>query len=168
MRLTLALIACTAALPFAAPAHAEVVENDVIKVFEGQWVQSKDPTQNGLLMYLTQERSSVGEYFSIRCEDAAPSVRIAYPKRRSAKDIGLTVDGSQQRVAARFTGKTKDVSFSKGNLFGYALEFPDTASRDAFLASLRGGTMLVVEGQTLPVDLKGARQAVAEQAAYCG
>ena len=37
-RLALALFACTAALPL----RAEVVENDLLKVFEEKWVQSKD------------------------------------------------------------------------------------------------------------------------------
>ncbi|WP_375173978.1 hypothetical protein [Pseudooceanicola sp.] len=157
------LLTCLAALPL----RAEVIENDAMKVFEGKWVQSKDPSQNGILMYLTQERSAVGEYFSIRCDEGAPSVRLAYPRRMSAKDVGLTVDGTQQRVAWEFTGKTRDPHFVKGNVFGYALTFADEAEKEAFLARLQGGRMLTVEGQTLPVELKGSGQAIREQARYC-
>lgn len=158
-----ALIACLAALPL----HAEIVENEAMKVFDGAWVQSKDPSQNGILMYLTQERSQAGEYFSIRCDNGGPSVRVAFPRRRSADDIGVTVDGSAMRVPSKFTGRTKDPHFVKGNVFGYELAFPDDASEQAFLASLRSGRMLTIEGQTLPVALKGASQAVGEQARYC-
>lgn len=163
-RLVPALFACVLALPV----HAEIIENEAMKVFEGKWVQSKDPTQNGVLMYLTQERSELGEYFSIRCEDGAQSIRLAFPRRTSGKDVGLTIDGSEVRVASEFTRKTKDPHFVKGNVFGYRLTFPDAAAQDAFLASLRGGRMMTIEGQTLPVDLSGAGQAVREQAAYCG
>ena len=151
----------------ATPAVAEVIENDAIKVFEGKWVQSKDPSQNGILMYLTQERSEAGEYFSIRCDGAAQSVRIALPRRHSGNDIGITVDGATTRVPAEFTGKTKDPHFAKGNIFGYALKFPDAAAQEAFLGALRKGRMLTVEGQTLPVELTGSDQAVGEQAGYC-
>ncbi|EAQ03056.1 hypothetical protein OB2597_12968 [Pseudooceanicola batsensis HTCC2597] len=151
----------------ALPLHADVVENDVIKVFGGKWVQSKDPGQNGILMYLTQERSAAGEYFSIRCEGADRSVRLAYPRRRAAGDVGLTVDGREFRVPAEFTGRTKDPHFLKGNVFGYELVFADAAAQADFLEQLRRGRMLRIEGHTLPVDLSGAGQAVREQAAYC-
>ena len=164
MRLVTSIIlACLAALPL----RAEIVENDAMKVFEGKWVQSKNPSQNGILMYLTQERSEVGEYFSIRCEEGAPSVRIAFPRRMSAKDVGLTVDGTQQRIAWEFTGRTKDPHFVKGNIFDYKLAFGDDAARAAFLGDLRAGRMLTVEGQTLPIELKGSGQAISEQATYC-
>lgn len=157
------VLACLAAMPV----RSEIVENDAMKVFEGKWVQSKNPAQNGILMYLTQERSMAGEYFSIRCEDGNPSVRLAFPRRASGKDVGLTIDGSERRVAADFTGKTKDPNFAKGNVFGYKLVFDDSASQAAFLDSLGAGTMLAIEGQSLPVDLAGAGQAITEQAAYC-
>ena len=167
MRLIIsALTACALAIS-ALPAFSEIVENDAIKVFEGRWVQSKDPSQNGILMYLTQERSSAGEYFSIRCEEGKQSVRLAYPKRRSAKDIGLTVDGSEQRITAKFTGNTKDPHFLKGNLFGYALTFATPDAQEAFLSDVREGRMLTIEGQSLPVELKGSGQAIVEQASYC-
>jgi hypothetical protein len=156
-------LACLAALPL----RAEIVENEMMKVFEGKWVQSKDPAQNGILMYLTQERSEKGEYFSIRCQDGAPSVRLAYPRRISGKDVGVIVDGTEQRIAAKFSSKTKDPHFIKGNIFGYALEFEDDAARDAFLTSLRKGRMLTIEGQSLPIDLTGAGKAIEEQAGYC-
>ena len=162
-----ALIPAALLIATALPALADVVENDVIKVFDGKWVQSKDPSQNGILMYLPQERSSVGEYFSVRCDGAEPSVRVAYSKRHSAKDIGLTVDGVEQRVPAEFTGKTKDPHFLKGNGFGYALKFEDAAARDAFLQGLAQGRMLTVEGRSLPVELAGSAQALREQAGYC-
>lgn len=155
------------AIALAAPATAEVIENDAIKVFEGKWVQSKDPSQNGILMYLTQERSEVGEYFSIRCVDAAQSVRVAFPKRHAGGDLGLTVDGVTVRVPAEFTGRTKDPHFAKGNIFGYALNFQTQAAQDAFLMALRQGRMLNVEGQSLPVELTGSDQAIGEQASYC-
>lgn len=162
-RLALALFACTAALPL----WAEVVENDLLKVFEEKWVQSKDPSQNGILMYLTQERSAAGEYFSIRCEGSAQSIRLAYPKRRPGNDIGVTVDGTSTRVPANFTGKTKDPHFRKGNIFSYELVFADIQTQTAFLESVRRGRMLTVEGQSLPVELAGASQAIREQATYC-
>ncbi|WP_407493768.1 hypothetical protein [Pseudooceanicola sp. MF1-13] len=164
MRLmSLALIACTLALPV----RAEILENEMMKVFEGKWVQSKDPSQNGILMYLTQERSAAGEYFSIRCEGSAQSVRIAYPKRRSAEDVGVTIDGKDMRVPVTFTGKTQDPNFLKGNVFGYEMTFEDAAAQKAFLTALRNGRMLKVEGQSLPVELAGSGQAIREQAAYC-
>jgi len=159
--------AATLALPAFAPAQAEVVENDVMKVFEGKWVQSKDPSQNGILMYLTQERSAAGEYFSIRCEGGDQSVRVAFPKKRPADEISLTVDGTQQVIPAEFTGRTKDPHFLKGNVFGYALSFDDAAAQDGFLNALRDGRMLTIEGQSLPVELAGSGQAIREQAAYC-
>ncbi|WP_136636010.1 hypothetical protein [Pseudooceanicola onchidii] len=157
------LLATLAALPL----RAEIVENDAMKVFEGKWVQSKDPSQNGILMYLTQERSEVGEYFSIRCDAGAPSVRVAFPKRRSGKDLGLIVDGTEMRAPSSFTGRTKDPHFVRGNIFGYKLDFADAAARDAFLTRIGSARMLTIEGQTLPVDLTGAQQAIREQAAYC-
>ena len=162
-RLAPALFACLTALPV----HADVVENDAIKVFEGKWVQSKDPSQDGILMYLTQERSQAGEYFSIKCAAGAPSVRVAFPRKPSGKDIGVTVDGAAMRVPAEFKGRTKDPHFVKGNIFGYALTFADASAQTAFLEALRKGHMLTVEGQTLPVDLTGASEAVKEQARYC-
>ena len=55
------------ALGLALPARAEIVENEMMKVFDGHWVQSKDPSQFGALMFLTQERAAAGEYFTIRC-----------------------------------------------------------------------------------------------------
>ncbi|MGI3170059.1 hypothetical protein ACRARG_12950 [Pseudooceanicola sp. C21-150M6] len=160
-----------AALPLfllaALPAQAEVIETDLIKVFEGKWVQSKDPSQNGILMYLTEQRSAVGEYFSIRCDGSDRSVRIAFPRRRPTDAIGMTLDGTQYRVPAKFVGKTPDPQFVKGNLFGYALNFPDAETQARFLDRVGSGTMLTVEGQTLPIDLAGAGDAVAEQADYC-
>ncbi len=159
-----AVIACLAALPL----RAEIVENEMMKVFEGKWVQSKDPSQNGILMYLTQERSEVGEYFSIRCDAGVPSVRLAFPRRVSGKDVGLTIDGTEHRVAWSFSGKTKDPHFVKGNVFGYALTFEDAAAREDFLTQLKEGRMLTVQGQTLPIELSGSAQAITEQAGYCG
>lgn len=156
-----------AAATLALPAQAEIVENDVMKVFEGKWVQSKDPSQNGILMYLTQERSAAGEYFSIRCEGAAQSVRVAFPKRRPGNEVSVTIDGTQQTIPAEFTGRTKDPHFLKGNVFGYALSFEDPAAREGFLDTLRSGRMLTIEGQSLPVELAGSGQAISEQAAYC-
>lgn len=164
MRRPLAVIlACLAALP----AQADIIENEAMKVFEGRWVQSKDPAQNGALMYVTQARSEVGEYFSIRCEDGGPSVRIAFPRRISGKDIGVTIDGTEARVPAEFASKTKDPHFLKGNVFGYALNFGSDAEEQAFLASVAQGRMMTIEGQTHPIDLQGAGQAVVEQAGYC-
>lgn len=162
-RTAIALLACLAALPV----RADIVENDAMKVFEGKWVQSKNPDQNGILMYLTQERSEAGEYFSIRCDKGGPSVRVAFPRRASGKDIGFVIDGTEMRVASDFTGRTKDPTFVKGNVFGYELTFADDAAEQAFLNTLAAGRMLTVEGQKLPVDLAGAGQAIAEQAAYC-
>ena len=164
MRRTIPVIlACLAALPL----RAEIIENEAMKVFEGKWVQSKDPSQNGALMYVTQVRSEVGEYFSIRCEDGGPSVRIAFPRRISGKDIGITIDGTQTRIPAKFASKTKDPHFLKGNVFGYALNFGSDAEEQAFLTSVAQGRMMTIEGQTHPLDLKGAGQAVTEQAGYC-
>ena len=159
-----AALVCLTALPLRAE---EVVENDLLKVFAGKWVQSKDPAQNGILMYLTQERSSAGEYFSIRCDKGGPSVRLGFPKRRSGKDVAIVVDGTEQRVAWKFTGKTKDPHFSKGNVFGYEMTFADDGAEAEFLDTLRSGRMLTVDGQTLPIELAGSGTAIKEQAGYC-
>lgn len=156
----------TIAHPLAAQSEAPV-ENDLIKVFAGQWVQSKDPAQNGVLMFLTQDRALVGEYFSIRCDGADRSVRIGFPKRMRGKDIGLTLDGVETRYAVDFTGKTKDHSLLKGNVFSYQVAFTDAATREAFLETLRKGRELTIQGQDKPVSLTGAGDAIKEQAGYC-
>ena len=57
-RLALAAALCAAtALPAAAQ---NVIENEQMVVYEGQWVQSKLPGQAGALMFLTVERGQAG------------------------------------------------------------------------------------------------------------
>ena len=157
------------ATSFAAPVAAqdEVVENDLIKVFAGHWVQSKDPAQNGALMFLTQDRAQNGEYFTITCVEADRSIRIGFPKRQRGKDLGLTLDEVETRYPIKFTKKTKDRNFLKGNIFSYEMSFEDTEAQDTFLQGLREGAVLMIEGQTLPIDLTGAGAAIEEQAGYC-
>ena len=155
------------ALGLALPARAEIVENEMMKVFDGHWVQSKDPSQFGALMFLTQERAAAGEYFTIRCVGADRSIRIGFPKRQNGGAIGITIDGTPREIEANFTGRTKDRNFLKGNIFSYELEFDDAAAQSAFLEEMRAGRMLTVNGQSLPISLAGAGQAVAEQAVYC-
>lgn len=171
MRYTPALFALPLvfATSFAAPVAAqdEVVENDLIKVFAGHWVQSKDPAQNGALMFLTQERAQNGEYFTITCVEADRSIRIGFPKRQRGKDLGLTLDEVETRYPIKFTKKTKDRNFLKGNIFSYEMSFEDAEAQDAFLQGLREGAMLTIEGQSLPIDLTGAGDAIEEQAGYC-
>ncbi|WP_163848546.1 hypothetical protein [Pseudooceanicola aestuarii] len=153
----------------AAPAMAqEVVENEVIKVFAGQWVQSKDPAQNGLLMYLTEDRARAGEYFSIRCEDGDRSVRLGFAKQlpKNAR-IKMLVDDTAVEANAAYTGDTQDASFAQGSVHGYRLDFADANARDGFLDQLGQGRRLAVGGQKIPLDLTGAGPALREQAAYC-
>ena len=167
-------------LCLATPVFAQdVIETPIAKVFAGQWMQSKEADKNGLLMYLTQERAQVGEYFSIRCDEGAPSVRLGFADKLPGvpgkagrgkaytAEVRFAVDGNEGGYLVAYTGATKDPNIASGTVHGYKMLFPDAAARDTFLDILRRGQQLTVGGQTYPVSLTGAGQAIAEQAAYC-
>lgn len=176
--LSAALLALTAlATPLAAQ---DIAENEAAKVFSGRWMQSKTPEQNGMLMYLTQERAARGEYLSIRCEaDGSRSLRLSFPDllpavRGETGETGyvaqarFTVDDKAGGYLLDYTGSTEDPAIFKGTFFNYRMAFATPQDKATFLAALQRGAQLIVQGQALPVDLTGAGQAIAEQAGYCG
>lgn len=167
-------------LALAAPLMAqEVVENDVAKVFDGKWMQSKEADKNGLLMYLTQERAMTGDYFSIRCDEGGRSVRLGFGTKlpgvegREGRgkdyqaDVTFTIDGAPQVYRAEYTGKKPDPAISGGDIHAYRVLFADDAALDGFLNALRQGSELRIAGQAEPVSLAGSAQAIEEQAGYC-
>ena len=170
-------------LGLALPATAQqTVENEIAKVFNGSWFQSKEADKNGLLSYLTQERAAKGEYFSIRCEpDGTRSVRVSFPEKLPAVE-GRTPRGDKPYVARAvfqiddlqgaylldYTGPTEDAQILKGTFHSYRVQFPSAKAESDFLTVLRRGNWLNIQGQSLPVDLTGAGAAIGEQAGYCG
>jgi hypothetical protein len=160
-------------------AAQDVIETPIAKVFAGQWMQSKEADKDGLLMYLTQERAQVGEYFSIRCDEAGRSIRLGFGEklpRVPGKDgrgkeymaeVRFAVDGNEGGYLVQYTGATKDPKIASGKVQGYKMIFPDDTARDTFLEILRRGEQLTIGGQTYPISLAGAGAAIEEQAAYC-
>lgn len=156
-----------------------VVETDTFKVFNGKWMQNKADGQNGLLMYLTQERAAKGDYFSIRCDTGGRSVRLGFGEKlpgvegkdgrgKSYKALArFTVDDFSGVYMLEYTGATEDANIAKGNVHGYKMLFDSPEERDQFLDALRKGSSLVIEHQAAPIDLTGSGTAIDEQAAYC-
>ncbi|MBT9386426.1 hypothetical protein KM176_21340 [Pseudooceanicola sp. CBS1P-1] len=167
MFMAAAALACGIAGPALAQETPDIQDSPVARVFAGKWMQSKDPGQHGLLMYLTTPRARAGEYFSVVCEAGAPAVKLGFGKRQRGKEIDFDVDGRKAAFALDATGTTKDTQIAKSKIYSYRVVFPSSAARDGFLQSLRAGHKLIVAGQDHPIDLRGAAEALQEQAGYC-
>ncbi len=172
IRMPLAAALCAAV---ALPATAQsVIENEQMVVYEKQWVQTKLPQQNGALLFLNVPRGQKGEYFSIACERTGGgidrTVKLGYPEPLPAKKVKLTmeIDGEPVQAIATSTGTTRDDTYTKSDIHGYALSFPSEADEAAFFDAMRAGETLRVGGQTIPVDLTGFGAALAGQPDYCG
>lgn len=170
-RLALAAALCAAtALPAAAQ---NVIENEQMVVYEGQWVQSKLPGQAGALMFLTVERGQAGEYFTISCANAGGTadrtVKLGYPAplAQSPAQVTLTIDGMPRQASASFTGTTRDDAYTKSDIHSYELDFGSPAAEEDFFRALSAGGTLEIGGQTLPVSLRGVTAALNGQSAYC-
>ncbi|MGR3323503.1 MAG: hypothetical protein ACU0DK_16410 [Pseudooceanicola sp.] len=169
-RLSLTALFLAAALPVSAQS---VIENEQMVVYEGQWVQTKLPQQNGALMFLSVPRGQKGEYFTIACEGSGAAmdrtVKLGFPAPLAAETtpVTLTVDGSARQATARFAGTTPDDAYTKGDIHSYVLDFASDAEEKAFFDAMRAGAQLEISGQTLPVSLRGATAALNGQPQYC-
>ena len=166
LRLALATLTCSAlALPAAAQS---VIETDQMTVYEGQWVQTKLPEQKGALLYLTQPRGQVGEYFSITCAGAsARTIKLGFLTPLPGDTVNMSVDGTNLSVPVVSTGTTRDTAYTQSDIHRYDVAFADAGQQSAFLDALKRGSELRITGQTLPVSLKGATAALNGQGAHC-
>lgn len=166
----------TLCLTLATPGHAQVIENEQMVVYANQWVQMKTGNDGAALMFLTVERGEKGEYFSIRCEmtggKRTRSIRLGFPSAlKNAVDapapITVEIDGKSYDAMATFTGTTRDDAYTKSDIHGYELSFAKDTSLDATLKAMKAGNVLKVQGQSLPVSLKGFTAALKGQDTYC-
>lgn len=172
MRLT--ALTASLALTATVSAAADVIETDQMVVYEGQWVQSKIPEQNGALMFLTVPRGQNGEYFTISCvkkgDQMDRDVRLGFPEPVAGKDeapVSFVIDGQTHAAMAKPVGTTPDPTFTKSDIHRYEVVFDDDAKESGFLGAMKAGNELTIAGQTIPVDLKGFTAALNGQAKYC-
>ncbi|MBY6090765.1 hypothetical protein ACX9MO_07020 [Pseudooceanicola sp. 502str34] len=157
----------------------ERIENEQVVIYSQRWLVSKDPSQNGLMSYLTVQRGKAGEYFSVTCRREGSHVlrglRLGFPEeqpsfvREGAKfaRVEISVDGRVQPLDIKYTGTTADQAFGRDSIYGYEVIFPSVAARDGFIDGLRTGSHMKISGQSLPVELKGSSLALQGQEDYC-
>ena len=165
--LTAAALAILTATALPATAQS-VIETDQMVVYEGQWVQTKLPELQGALLFLTVPRGQKGEYFSVTCGAGGDRmVKLGFLSPLPGNTVDLTIDGTARTLPVVATGTTLDQTYTKSQIHRYEVAFPSPADRQALFAAMRRGSSLQVQGQTIPVSLKGATAALNGQSQYC-